>query len=145
MADSSESPEIGYGKPPRETRFVRGKSGNPKGRPKGSQNLATILAKVCRERVRVNGSGGRTISKLEATLTQLCNQAASGNLRAIRELLYWSKLFLDSEQGSAAVLGSDERDKAVMASILDRIRQSDVGPRDGEDGADSDAPPSGVQ
>lgn len=145
MADSSESHEIGYGKPPRETRFVKGKSGNPKGRPKGSQNLASILAKVCRERVRVNGSGGRTISKLEATLTQLCNQAASGNLRAIRELLYWSKLFLDSEQGSAVVLGSDERDKAVMASILERIRQSDVTPSDDGGSADSEAVPPGEQ
>ncbi len=145
MADSSESHEIGYGKPPRETRFVKGKSGNPKGRPKGSQNLATILAKVARERVRVNGSGGRTISKLEATLTQLCSQAASGNLRAIRELLYWTKFLQDSEQGSAAVPGSDERDKAVMASILERIRQSEVGPPEEEEGAATEALPSGVQ
>lgn len=30
--------EVGYGKPPAETRFKKGQSGNPNGRPKGSRN-----------------------------------------------------------------------------------------------------------
>jgi hypothetical protein len=35
--------EVGYGKPPATTRFVKGKSGNPKGRPKGSKNQMPAL------------------------------------------------------------------------------------------------------
>jgi len=31
--------EVGYGKPPRDTRFKEGQSGNPRGRPPGLKNL----------------------------------------------------------------------------------------------------------
>ena len=30
--------EVGYGKPPKDTRFKPGQSGNPSGRPKGATN-----------------------------------------------------------------------------------------------------------
>ena len=35
---SNKEYEVGYGKPPVETRFRKGQSGNPRGRPKGSRN-----------------------------------------------------------------------------------------------------------
>jgi hypothetical protein len=34
---------VGYGKPPVQTRFRKGQSGNPKGRGKGSRNFATVF------------------------------------------------------------------------------------------------------
>jgi hypothetical protein len=34
--------QVGYGRPPQHTRFPKGQSGNPKGRPKGSRALASI-------------------------------------------------------------------------------------------------------
>lgn len=127
MAGHDDSRIVGFSKPPRETRFVKGKSGNPKGRPKGSQNLSTILTKVGRERVTVTGPNGiRTITKLQACLTQLANQAASGELRAIDVLLYWSKSIQDSEQAVPTSPVPHERDQAGMANLIERIRHAEV-------------------
>ena len=37
MSDDQEAPnlDVGYGKPPATTRYRKGRSGNPKGRPRG--------------------------------------------------------------------------------------------------------------
>jgi hypothetical protein len=138
MANRDDSYEIGYGKPPRQTRFAKGQSGNPKGRPKGSLNLATILARVGRERVAVKGKKGvRMITKLEAAITQLSNQAASGQLRAIREFLQWTRTMEDAEQFSSAFRLPHEREEAVMASMVKRIRESE--PLKSEDETDATA------
>ena len=79
---------VGYGKPPEATRFQKGVSGNPKGRPKGSLNVAAVFVKTLREKVVINEHGQRkTVTKLEAALKQLINKAASGDLRALRQLV----------------------------------------------------------
>ena len=83
--DSDKS--VGYRNPPVGTRFKKGVSGNPKGRPKGSLNLAAMFTKTLRERVVINEHGRRrTVTKLEAALKQLVNKAASGDLRALAQL-----------------------------------------------------------
>ena len=126
MADRDRGNEIGYGKPPEKTRFAKGQSGNPRGRPKGAKNLSTILQQVGRERVTVN-INGRTVqmTKLEASTHQLANRAASGDLKAIRELFYWCRIFQEPDQDSWSVSSLDEKDKPVMESILRRLRQVD--------------------
>ena len=77
--------DVGYGKPPKETRFKKGQSGNVAGRPKGKLNLATVVERAMNATVVVNEGGQRqTKSKLEVAITQLMNKAASGDLKAIR-------------------------------------------------------------
>ena len=79
---------VGYGTPPEATRFRKGVSGNPKGRPKGSLNVATVFTNILRERVVINEHGQRkTVTKLEAALKQMVNKAASGESRALGLLL----------------------------------------------------------
>ena len=80
--------EVGYGKPPRDTRFKEGQSGNPGGRPPGLKNLKTLLCEALNEPVVVAENGGhRKITKRQAIITQLVNRSATADLRAIKILL----------------------------------------------------------
>jgi hypothetical protein len=88
MHDEHDDDEIGFGKPPKLTRFTKGRSGNPKGRPCGSRNASTLLDEALRERVTVSENGRRrSLTKMEAILKQLVNRAAQGDHRATQLLL----------------------------------------------------------
>jgi Family of unknown function (DUF5681) len=87
-SDNKGDYEVGYGKPPRHTRFKRGRSGNPRGRRPGSRNLSTVLSDALNEPVVVAEYGGRRkISKREAIIKQLVNKSAQGDWRAAKLLL----------------------------------------------------------
>jgi ribosomal protein S20 len=117
----------GYGKPPEATRFKKGSSGNPRGRPKGSLNVATMLLKTLREKVVINEHGQRkTITKLEAALKQLTNKAASGDIRALRQLLE-SARDAEAKQNAAAALNPviEELDQEVIDGIMQRFNSEE--------------------
>ena len=81
--------EIGYGKPPKHTKFKPGVSPNPKGRKKRSPSaLARIIGAVLnapvayRERGRV-----KYATRQELTIKMLVDHAIKGNLAAAEHLL----------------------------------------------------------
>jgi hypothetical protein len=114
---------VGFCRPPEATRFKKGVSGNPKGRPKGSLNVATAFTKALREKVVINEGGKRkTVTKLEAALKQLVNKAASGDHRSCQQLI---DLARDAEVKQQASAGQDsgltELDQEVLEGILKRF------------------------
>ncbi len=125
MADHDDSYEVGYKKPPRRTRFAKGQSGNPKGRPKGAKGLANLVTKIGRERIRVQVNGRpRTVTKLEAIVMQLANKAISGEDRAAKEILNLHSLYEGIEPDGAHDVVPHERDLLVMESIAKRFKQA---------------------
>jgi hypothetical protein len=75
--------EVGYGKPPRHSRFKPGQSGNPKGRRRGSKSTGTLLREILDEKVVVReGSREKKITRHEAWLRQTMNGALKGDAKA---------------------------------------------------------------
>ena len=88
VSEAAAKERVGYRHPPSATRFPPGRSGNPRGRPKGARNLNAIVAAALGERVAVKDNGRRrSVTKLEAAVTQLVNRAATGEIRATQLLL----------------------------------------------------------
>ena len=116
---------VGYGQPPVASRFKKGQSGNPTGRPKGTPNLSTVLLKTLSERVLVNENGKRkSISKMQAFVKQMVNQAASGDLRAASQVAELVKGTEQNAERHPQEKGPNELDKKTLLSLLKRCEQS---------------------
>lgn len=83
MDDEDGEERVGYGKPPRRTRFKPGHSGNRKGRPKGAESRKAIVRRVAGEVHRMIERGTpRWRSTLELMLLRLRARASTGDVQA---------------------------------------------------------------
>ncbi len=82
---SSKTPEdyqVGFGKPPKQTQFKKGQSGNPKGRPRKSKNMTTVLTEVMAQTVTIKQNGKhRRVPLREAWAYKIGEAALKGNVR----------------------------------------------------------------
>ena len=75
---------VGYGKPPKEHRFPKGRSGNVSGRPKSKKSGLTDISGLLNEPVKVKAGGKvREMGPFEAGLWKLAKRAVDKDLRAI--------------------------------------------------------------
>jgi hypothetical protein len=75
--------EVGYGKPPKNTRFVKGRSGNPKGSAGRATDAATEFRKIAEEKIEVVIDGKKKrIRAVEGTFLALRNKALKGDIQA---------------------------------------------------------------
>jgi len=130
--DSNSDNEVGYGKPPQHAKFKKGQSGNPRGRPKGKPNLATVLEKALREKVIITENGRRqTVTKFEAAIKQMVNKAASGDLRALQQLAALVRSGEeDSVEPTASTATMTEVDQKVLQGVLRRFGATVQGAED---------------
>jgi hypothetical protein len=80
---------IGYKNPPKHSQFKPGRSGNPKGRPKGAKGLKTIVRDMMTTKVPVRtASGEKRISRIELVMQKTYELGVvKERSRALSELL----------------------------------------------------------
>ena len=80
--------EVGFGRPPAHSRFRKGQSGNPAGRPPVAKTFARIIKRLLFDNIRITENGhARTVTRLQAVFEQIVNRAALGDARFVKLLL----------------------------------------------------------
>jgi hypothetical protein len=76
--------EVGYGKPPKHSQFPKGKSGNPKGRPKKEKSIQELIQEELKVEISINGN---KMTKARAIAVSLVNDSIKGKASARQALL----------------------------------------------------------
>jgi Family of unknown function (DUF5681) len=114
--------EVGYGRPPLHSRFKPGKSGNPKGRPKQSRNLRTIVKQVLTEDMHIrDGDRVRRTPALEAFVRTIRARCFKGDVKALASLMVLLRQsgLMESDETIAELLRGPEYD-AIIADYFAR-------------------------
>jgi hypothetical protein len=131
--------KVGYGRPPMNTRFRPGRSGNPRGRPKGSKNYKTLLANILDRKVKRER---RRVPRTKLLLEMLVDRALEGDWQAmklvvsmmevhdtLREPVSFGKKDAVDFDAMASKFG--QRDSVTQASV--DTRTAGRGPHAGKD------------
>ena len=127
MADREEDRAVGYGRPPVHSRFAKGRSGNPKGRPHG-RSIDALLQAALDETVMIEANGRRRrVSKREAIIGQIVDGSVAADPRALK-LLFDLVQKLEPRRSRYMRLGGyadDEEDVTAESAREYLIRELD--------------------
>src|SRR5215472_3649927 len=108
-APSADTYEVGYGKPPKHSQYPKGKSGNPRGRPKAEQQFKTVarivqdlLLKAVKGKV---GGKQQTMLGLEAVVAIQLVKALNDDTKASKLVLDLAQKHIPTHQSLADLLG----------------------------------------
>ncbi len=126
MRDDGDKPdgnyEVGYGRPPKHSRFKPGQSGNAKGRPRKSKELHKLIQTELDSTIVVQEAGReKRITKREAIVKQVVNRALKGDAKASQFVL----AHLEKHREVDPFASTEADDAALLAAFL--------GPNDKED------------
>lgn len=133
MADQNGSSgsdyAVGYGRPPQSTQFVAGKSGNPRGRPKGPRSVSDLVRQVLRQKIPVTENGKtRRRAVLEVILRRLAHEAIRNDPKALKLFLSLVERYAQSPDGELKLQDLTAEDHAILAQYWPQPPTVDAGP-----------------
>jgi hypothetical protein len=118
-AGDGRTSDIGYGKPPAQHRFVKGRSGNPRGRPRGARGLRSDLKAELFGRVTITENGKKLkLTKQQVILKALVAKAAKGDNGAASKVLELIMQMLGIEDERTGPAGLNAHEQAILESYL---------------------------
>src|SRR6267154_2343753 len=79
-SDENSTYEVGYGKPPKANQFRRERTGNPRGKKLGEENMISAFKRHVQKRVKINdGNRIYTTTLAEAVILKNYNAALQKN------------------------------------------------------------------
>jgi uncharacterized protein DUF5681 len=133
--------EVGYKKPPKATQFKKGKSGNLKGRPKGSKSITALAEEVIWKLVKIRQDGQRkSVPMIQAMLMAFMAKATQGDIKAADlvfkimerlQLLPPKSALAPASADKPASFGWTEEDESLRPFLEHLLGESIVLPGDG--------------
>jgi hypothetical protein len=116
---SSRKSGVGYCRPPKQHQFKPGKSGNPKGRPRGAKNEATMLREILEHKISLREGGRlRKISVRQAILLKMADGALKGDTKKAAFVL---DRYRRTEGDETEATEIDPRDEQLFDSFYRRV------------------------
>jgi Family of unknown function (DUF5681) len=123
----------GYGHPPQHSRWKKGQSGNPRGRPRGGKrDVGDELLAELGELIQIT-EGGRTrsITKLQALFKSLTARGIKGDTRAASLVLtWWARKIAANPQAEPDLSAEDRK---IVEEYLDRQVELRLAKRKGDE------------
>ncbi len=121
--------KVGRGKPPKETQFKKGQSGNPSGRRKRVPIIdpGAVLEAIDNEDIVVVENGRRKrMTKAEVEFRQLFTKALKGDLKTARLIVSMASIYFAPEvrtQGEYEFMGESEAIKRFGRKWYKRVKE----------------------
>lgn len=132
MSDDDGDESVGPGRPPRQYRFVKGTSGNPRGRPRGSLNRETLrrlfYEELFNRTLTISGRNGRENVTYGGALLRVWVQEALNKNPAVIERIFACMDRLAAEALDSRVTSDrPQDDEAVLRRFLEAQNRGRLG------------------
>ena len=129
----SDDYKVGYGKPPENTQFKPGHSGNSKGRPKGAKNLKTIVQQEAYDTITIKEGGKSSkVPKVVALIKSTMAKGIQGDPKAANTTFNLIEKFLphDDPQAAEQAPPTEEElsilhNRAKLLALLEGVNDDD--------------------